>query len=320
MGRYRVRAAALVAWALLAAASCSSGQGGNDAARYDGPGPFPVGRAEITLEGIDGGEGRATAWYPAEGTVAVATASAQVDADSRVADGPYPLVVFDHGLAASPEQYDRMLTHLALWGHLIVAPVQVSDSDPVDVAEAVRDRASEAAAGPLQGLVDDGPIVVVGHSAGTTYAARAAAESAAVDGGEVAGALLLAGGGQGAVGVAPVAPTLFLAGGRDPVTGQWMVPGFESAAGPAQLVVIDEAGHLSFTDLCSSATVTLGPANCTPDDIDEADVWPVIDHSVVAFVRAALGSDDGFDALDPGLLQELAPGALTSQGTLSASS
>jgi dienelactone hydrolase len=109
-----------------------------------------------------------TIWYPAPGTAS--------------GGGPYPLIVFAHGLGASPQGYEELLADWAAAGYVVAAPLfPLSSSetpggaDGGDIANQPADmsfvidqvlKASAAPSGPLSGLVDPGAIGAAGHSNG----------------------------------------------------------------------------------------------------------------------------------------------------------
>jgi dienelactone hydrolase len=110
-------------------------------------------------------------WYPATGTGS---------GSSR--GGPYPLIVFAHGLGASPQSYQQLLSDWAAAGYVVAAPqFPLSSSatpggpDGGDIGNQPGDmsfvidqvlKASAASSGPLSGLVDPKEIGAAGHSNG----------------------------------------------------------------------------------------------------------------------------------------------------------
>lgn len=240
------------------------------AARYDESGPHEV---EVDTWDVDG-VGPVTVWYPAGDPE-----------DASVA--PAPFVVFAHGLALSTaDLYDPLLRHLASWGAVVAAPERARNVDPVDVAASVR-SAIPADDQVLAGLLeDDGPLVAAGHSAGTTEASEANLDSS------VTGAVLLAGGGATSAVAAAETPVLVIAGGRDGTTDTWIRGNFDGVDGPHEVVVVEEAGHMSFSRLCTEPDGSdVPPIDCAPGDVGEAAVQPVIRHSLVAFVLWSAGQD-----------------------------
>jgi len=98
------------------------------------------------------------------------------------AGGPYPLVVFGHGFAVTPQLYAPLLQSWARAGYVVAAPVfplgnadAPGGPDEADVINQPSDMSfvissllslSRPGAGPLAGLVDSAQIAVAGHSDG----------------------------------------------------------------------------------------------------------------------------------------------------------
>ncbi|MHB8670485.1 MAG: alpha/beta hydrolase family protein, partial [Acidimicrobiales bacterium] len=93
----------------------------------------------------------------------------------------FPLVVFAHGYATSPDTYSALLDAWAQAGYVVAAPSfpLASSGGPLDEADVVHQaadlsfvvsavlaRAAGAAGGPLGGLVDPSRIGAAGHSDG----------------------------------------------------------------------------------------------------------------------------------------------------------
>jgi dienelactone hydrolase len=104
-------------------------------------------------------------------------------------DGPWPLVVFGHGFAASAATYATLLEAIAGAGFVVAAPEFPGSSsalqgrpDETDLAEepcdlrfvAQRVEAASASDGELSGMIRPGPVALVGQSDGATAAAFAA--------------------------------------------------------------------------------------------------------------------------------------------------
>jgi dienelactone hydrolase len=112
-----------------------------------------------------------TIWYPARGSGYGAPAG-----------GPYPLIVFAHGLGGSPQDYQQLLSAWAAAGYVVAAPLfPLSSSatpggpDGGDIGNQPGDmsfvidqvlKASAASTGTLSGLVDPKEIGAGGHSNG----------------------------------------------------------------------------------------------------------------------------------------------------------
>jgi dienelactone hydrolase len=98
-----------------------------------------------------------------------------------VAPGPFPLILFSHGLTSEPRAYAALLTAWARAGFVVAAPAYphtshgVPDYDPVDVVNQPVDAsyvitrmiALNATDGdPLAGRINTARIAAAGHSAG----------------------------------------------------------------------------------------------------------------------------------------------------------
>jgi prepilin-type processing-associated H-X9-DG protein len=87
------------------------------------------------------------------------------------AAGDYPLILFSHGLGATPHDYEELLTGWARAGFVVAAPAYphttagVADFNPVDVFNQPAD-ASYVITQVVQRLGITGPIAAAGHSAG----------------------------------------------------------------------------------------------------------------------------------------------------------
>jgi predicted dienelactone hydrolase len=260
---------------------------------YQEPGPDPVGTRTIALD--DGR--RVVVWYPAGAAAADAPTEtfdiasllspelqAKIDADLRpqyeidahpgaaaAADGPYPVVLFSHGYAGFPEQSADLVTHLASWGFVVIAPDHVERSlsgllgtaakgvaprqDP-EVLSASLDAAiadGKDGASPLHDLLDLDEVAVAGHSAG----ASAAYLTASSDDRVKAFISYSVGTGRpdedGTVPERPVpdVPGMVMLGSADGIiepSASKQV--YEGMAPPKYLVEIADAGHLVFSDIC----------------------------------------------------------------------
>jgi fermentation-respiration switch protein FrsA (DUF1100 family) len=122
--------------------------------------------------------------------------------------GPWPLIVFGHGFASTPQVYGRLLDAWAKAGYLVAAPVfplgnadAPGGPDRSDLPNQPRDMsfvitqllaASASPASPLYGLVDPARIAVAGHSDGAMTAFAAAYERGFRDR-RIAAAIILSG-------------------------------------------------------------------------------------------------------------------------------
>lgn len=121
-----------------------------------------------------------TIWYPAQGG-ASATTPIQGAAPDR-SSGPYPLIVFGHGLGATPQVYEGLLSRWAAAGFVVAAPrfpltssnapggLNPNDvfSQPKDVSYVITSVVKDSAlsTGTLSGLVAPHEVGVAGHSEG----------------------------------------------------------------------------------------------------------------------------------------------------------
>lgn len=184
----------VAALVVAVAAACS---GGTDEAPYtlesaSGPGRFGVGVTTIELVDdtrptepngdVPGRPERALTvevWYPAP---AGSPSPEARDAPLDRADGPYPLVLFAHGLSGVRRQSASFAQHLASHGYVVASPdfplsnlatpggprlagVIEQPKDLSFVADALIARSSTAG-DALEGAVDPEALAVSGHSLG----------------------------------------------------------------------------------------------------------------------------------------------------------
>jgi alpha-beta hydrolase superfamily lysophospholipase len=121
-----------------------------------------------------------TIWYPARGGTHSATPAKAATPDRD--GGPYPLIVFGHGLGATPQVYEGLLSRWAAAGFVVAAPRFPLTSpnasgglDPNDVFNQPKDmsyvvtsvlRKSAQSTGTLSGLVAPSEVGLAGHSEG----------------------------------------------------------------------------------------------------------------------------------------------------------
>ena len=278
-------------------------------------------------------------------------------------DGPFPLVLFAHGFGAYPTEYQTILTHLASWGFVVAGPdfeergliaafaagggattttldeaaAQQAAQARIDNEAAIMGQARELLAaanlepgGLLEGAVDATVVGTAGHSAGVTSAVAAAATDpnvktfVAMSGGRAPGATVAL--------PTPDVPGMVMTGGKDQIAAFDGVKGFyDSLDPPKRLVVIDDAGHNSFDDLCVIGADQGGllaiaekvgiptPDNlrrlfldgCESNVIPAPEAWIPIGHFLVAQFRYELGVDDEPIGLEPGIDTAFLPTAIT---------
>lgn len=332
-----------------------------DTAAYRGPGPYEVGLTSLSLpdrevavfypaaDGATDGVDDATysqldaltpelaeaapALLP-EGTdpevltVTIDGVGAEVAAS---ADGPFPLVLFSHGFGSFRLDASALLAGIASWGFVVAAPQHIERDRAALVSDSVvRDPAIDVqvlvdtialvgdAGGPLEGLADTEQVGAVGHSAGGRAALTALSSP------EIDVAVGWAAAGRGDVPVADK-PSMNIAATVDVLVPLTEIEAtYDELAPPKRLVVIDGAGHNSFTDICVSVkegndliglAQSIGfpiPENlaagatdgCEEGSIDTALGWEVTQHFTVAQLRNALGLDPEPVGLGAGVVDE----------------
>jgi predicted dienelactone hydrolase len=269
------------------------------------------------------------------------------------ADGPFPLVLFAHGFSAYPTEYQFLLTHLASWGMVVAGPDfsergllaaltgSVSTTDETELMQQTKDllqRTSDASGGLLSGKVDASKVGTVGHSAGVTPAVGAAAEDpdvkmfVAMSGGRAPGSTTGATGTTVADLPLPDKPSMVVTGGKDQVAARdRVVAFFDALHTPKRLLVVDEAGHNAFDDLCVigqeqgglleiARKVGINPPEqlarlfldgCDNGFLPAQDAWPATRHFVTAQLRYYLGLDAEPVGLGSGTEAVFAPVGIT---------
>ena len=390
--RRRVLAPVLALTLVASLAACSSSDSGGAAistttrvedlgtvAAYKGEGPNQVGTTTFAL--ADGR--RVVAWYPAAdsakdqpkeifdiaGLLSPALQS-QTPADKRpqyeinahpgadqATGGPYPVVLFSHGFAGFPEQSAELVTHLASWGFVVVAPdhVERSLSGLLGVASKGVEKLSDTTvlsqsldaaiadatrpASPLHDLLDLDHVAVAGHSAG----AGAAYQEASTDPRIKAFIAYSVGLGSGQGGKkrplppVPDVPGMVMAGTSDgiiPIAASQKV--FKAMKTPKYFVEIEGAGHLVFSDICLVGRDQGGlvalikevglklPANflrLASDGCEKGDLDPAKAFAAIDHLSVAfLRSSFGIDKEPVGLNPEVTSGFIPVKVTLTAES
>lgn len=201
-----------------------------------------------------------TVFYPAPGAFG---AGPVADAPAATKDGPYPLIVFAHGLGASAQAYEGLLAQWASAGYIVAAPAfpntnaNAADGiDPGDFANQPADvsavitailRASKRAEAPLAGLVQRDGIGIAGHSLGGITALGVAANSCCRDQ-RVKAAVVMSGDPlrfpKGRFNYAKAPPILMVHGTDDKlVTYEASVDVFNRAEAPKGVLTIKKGDH-----------------------------------------------------------------------------
>ena len=249
--------------------------------------------------------------------------------------GPFPVVAFSHGFGGFRVQSAFLMTHLATWGFVVVAPdhpsrgmaALLSGKLPLTGTADVDDLRSSVLAlsrSNLRSRLDLSNMAAIGHSAGANAAIRWAANEPRVQ-----GIVAMAGGVSRPFSKVRDAlrPILYLAAVNDRTIGiQSMTGAYRSSESPKRLITVKDSGHLAFSDICTIAAdrgglfmeaerlglkvpvllKTLGTDGCNPPNAPVTKAWPVIESSVVAELRAVFGSGTPGFGLDQGTLDTLA--------------
>lgn len=263
-------------------------------------GQYGVGLRTITLTDAARSDRKMTVdiWYPADpstaGTAAPAVYSfipglSQQSALARTepapASGRFPVVVYSHGSSGLRFISSFLTEHLASHGFVVVAPdhagntaydlflgTTVSESvneqqRPADVSFVLDRLLADSPDNPVRASVDPSRVAVIGHSFGG-YTAIATASGNAT---KKADARVKA-----IVGMAPYTrnmsdamlagvrvPTMLITGTRDnvtPIVADTTRPWELISGRPLYRVDVLDAGHQSFTDVCSYVPIVSGAA------------------------------------------------------------
>ncbi len=186
------------------------------------------------------------------------------NATPATSGGRYPLVVFGHGFAVTPQLYARLLQSWARAGYVVAAPrfpLGSADApggpDEADVVNQPGDMSfvissllslSAASAGPLAGLIERTQIAVAGHSDGAETALAVAYGRRFRDP-RVTAAMIFSGAemsGVGGYNFAPGGPPLLAAQGTADMFNEpkYTNAYFKLAPRPKFLLRLLGAGHL----------------------------------------------------------------------------
>jgi len=350
------RGVVMLCVAAVVLAGCSS-VGSSDSAgsrtvttpAYGNPGPFQVGVTTLDLgsAGARYGERLATVFYPAEldsaqlsgrarfsytqaetlpaslkallpasyNSTTIVNAYPDVSGSSK---GPFPVVLFSHGLSAQRLFYSSMLAGIASWGYVVISPdflerglaalaQGITSTPPPSLDQAIMARALEmlrrASSQPssvLFGTVDSHRVAALGHSSGGGTALNALHNP------DVATA----------VGWSPDGlttppshkPIMFVVASGDTANTPTQVRAlYDRFPGPKSFVEISGEGHNTYTDICgplrhgggiiglaeklklidtTSASWALN--GCSANDIAPARFWRVVQYYTVFQLRARL--------------------------------
>ena len=196
-----------------------------------------------------------TIWYPRSG------------------DGPFPVIVFSHGLTSEPSAYSALLVRWARAGFVVAAPTfpythyQATDYRPLDVANQPADASyvltkvlalNTKSGDVLEHRLDTKHVAAAGHSAGgiTTIGMFSGERDARLVAGIVlAGAQVLP-----APFTGPAAPILFVHGKLDrTVPYQDGLAAYQAVPWPKAMMSVTKGGHVTIAK-------SLGPVLATTTD------------------------------------------------------
>jgi len=282
---------------LLPSCSSSTKETSEQALSNFGPGTFPVGITSFTFVA----ESRATqadasqpgqqsrtlqvrVWYPAvtpiteliqdDDFASIPDPTPQFNAPPATGSGPFPLIVFGHGLGTEPAQYGDLLATWAAAGYVVAAPAfplsgenAPGVADAGDVANQLGDisavithaisLSSSADGRALAGMIDGERVGVAGHSNGGITIAGLIGQSCCVDE-RVDAAIIIAGMSQLLPGRtfdwSRTPPLLIVHGENDTVIPyDEGVRLFKSARSPKGLLTLIDSDHNSYLFSDSSA-------------------------------------------------------------------
>lgn len=248
-------------------------------------------------------------WYPAaagSGPIDPSTggvANAPLDGSG----GPYPLVLFSHGLCGIPTQSKFLTPLLASWGFVVVAPPHPGNTlldvpacaSAANILASLQERpqdvifvldqmlaADQDSGSPFFGALDETRIGMTGHSFGglTTYLVAGADPriDVAVP---MAPATL-------AASVLPVPSLMVLATEDGVVDNVASRAAYARSVTPKMLVEIEHAGHYAFSDFCRPGSDCNPPTTLTTAEANAAALrW------VVPFLKARLAGDAAWEPL-----------------------
>jgi alpha-beta hydrolase superfamily lysophospholipase len=211
-----------------------------------------------------------TIFYPAPGRV---SGPAIPGAPPDRTGGPYPLIVFAHGLGADPADYETLLTYWASAGFVVAAPrFPLSSSEtsggadagdvvhqPADMSAVITSvlRASANPGSALSGLVNPREVGAAGHSNGAITTLGLVTNTCCRDT-RVKAAVVMAGAAESFPGghydISEAPPLLLVHGTSDqivPYAGAVAI--FNNARGPKGLLSVKGGGHDAAAALTSSS-------------------------------------------------------------------
>jgi predicted dienelactone hydrolase len=232
------------------------------------------------------------------------------------ARGPYPVVLFLHGLGLSRAEFPSLCAHWASRGYVVVAPdlpgatlgdvlAHAPRQDEAAAAGAVLDALARPSgdAAFLAGHVDLAHLGLAGHSLGGDVAGLVAARR---------GAIVITMAERGVPAAKRGFETLVMGGTKDGVEPHArQVKGYAAAPRPKRFVAVDGAGHMSFSENCLVALpdggwlaavakrglkldgfpAKLAPRACAEQTIDPARAFAIIAAATTLALDETLACD-----------------------------
>jgi predicted dienelactone hydrolase len=213
-----------------------------------------------------------TIFYPAEGSPS--SRPPDIGATPDRTDGPYPHIVFAHGLGSDPLQYEKLLGYWAAAGFVVAAPRFPLTSDltpggpdagdvvnqPADMSFVITSvtNASAHTSGDLSDLVNSDEVGAAGHSNGAITTLGLIANTCCKDQ-RIKAAVVMAGDevpfSSGTYEMADAPPLLLVHGTADQLLPYPLAIGmFNAARGPKGLLTIHGGGHESAAALSASSS------------------------------------------------------------------
>jgi predicted dienelactone hydrolase len=241
--------------------------------------------------------------------------------------GPYPLLIFSHGLCGTANGQKFLMPLLASWGFIVASPPHPGStlgdypacSSTTNIIESALERPADAifvvdtmlaasanAGSPFAGAVDGTRIGMSGHSFGGFTTFRAVTQDA-----RFRAALLFAPAVPADMPAITV-PSLMMLGEVDSVTiggsasnNDTRRAAWALASPPKRLVEILDAGHFAFSDGCFPGPDCNPPVTLTQDESHD-----IVRRWALPFLQVYLAGDTGWmPFLDP----PVPPGVLFQQ-------